>query len=76
MLTKKAPLVTTVSKVVLMFLISLGKDMERFEVKRGIIKSMGGNAGLAKLATEHFNDVHPALVELLVYSNFFLNSLN
>ena len=40
-----------------MFLISLGKDMERFEVKRGIIKSMGGNAGLAKLATEHFNDV-------------------
>ena len=31
--------------------------MERFEVKRGIIKSMGGNAGLAKLATEHFNNV-------------------
>jgi len=31
--------------------------MERFEVKRGIIKSMGGNAGLARLATEHFNDV-------------------
>ncbi|MBA4694579.1 MAG: DUF5611 family protein [Candidatus Poseidoniales archaeon] len=31
--------------------------MERFEVKRGMIKSMGGNAGLAKLATEHFNDV-------------------
>ena len=31
--------------------------MERFEVKRGLVKSMGGNAGLAKLATEHFNDV-------------------
>ena len=31
--------------------------MERFEVKRGVIKSMGGNAGLAKLATEHFNNV-------------------
>ena len=31
--------------------------MERFEVKRGIIKSMNGNAGLAKLATEFFNDV-------------------
>ena len=31
--------------------------MERFEVKRGMIKSIGGNAGLCKLATEHFNDV-------------------
>ena len=31
--------------------------MERFEVKRGIIKSMNGNAGFAKLATEFFNDV-------------------
>ena len=31
--------------------------MERFEVKRGVVKSMGGNAGLAKLATEHFNNV-------------------
>lgn len=31
--------------------------MERFEVKRGLVKTMGGNAGLAKLATEHFNDV-------------------
>tara|TARA_B100000768_G_C11087217_1_gene293393 strand:- start:74 stop:604 length:531 start_codon:yes stop_codon:yes gene_type:complete len=31
--------------------------MERFEVKRGLIKSMGGNAGLAKLATEYFDDV-------------------
>ena len=34
-----------------------GQAMERFEVKRGLVKSMGGNAGLAKLATEHFNDV-------------------
>ena len=31
--------------------------MERFEVKRGVIKSMGGNAGLARLATQHFNNV-------------------
>jgi len=31
--------------------------MERFEVKRGLVKSMGGNAGLAKLATEYFNEV-------------------
>jgi len=31
--------------------------MERFEVKRGVIKSIGGNAGLARLATKHFNDV-------------------
>tara|TARA_B100000214_G_C23890032_1_gene591339 strand:+ start:144 stop:803 length:660 start_codon:yes stop_codon:yes gene_type:complete len=56
-LTKKAPLGTTVSTVVLISLFGLGKDMERFEVKRGIIKSMNGNAGLAKLATEFFNDV-------------------
>jgi len=34
-----------------------GEAMERFEVKRGLVKSMGGNAGLARLATEHFNDV-------------------
>ena len=39
------------------FLNRFGMNMERFEVKRGIVKSMGGNAGLAKLATEHFNDV-------------------
>ena len=39
--------------------------MERFEVKRGVIKSMGGNAGLAKLATQHFNDVE---VMQMVYS--------
>ena len=34
-----------------------GTYMERFEVKRGLIKSTGGNAGLAKLATEFFNGV-------------------
>jgi len=39
------------------FPVVCGGIMERFEVKRGIIKTMGGNAGLAKLATEHFNDV-------------------
>ncbi|CAI8168365.1 MAG: Uncharacterised protein [Methanobacteriota archaeon] len=31
--------------------------MERFEVKRGIEKSIGGNAGLAKLAAQHFENV-------------------
>ena len=31
--------------------------METFEVKRGIVKSVGGNAGLAKLATEYFENV-------------------
>lgn len=31
--------------------------MERFAVKRGIEKSIGGNAGLAKLAAQHFEDV-------------------
>jgi hypothetical protein len=32
--------------------------MERFAVKRGLIKSMGGNAGLAKLATKHFENIN------------------
>ena len=32
--------------------------MERFAVKRGLIKSMGGNAGLAKLATAYFEDIN------------------
>ena len=32
--------------------------MERFAVKRGLIKSMGGNAGLAKLATAYFDDIN------------------
>lgn len=32
--------------------------MERFAVKRGLIKSMGGNAGLAKLATSYFEDIN------------------
>ena len=31
--------------------------MERFAVKRGLEKTIGGNAGLAKLAAQHFNDV-------------------
>ena len=31
--------------------------METFEVKRGLVKSIGGNSGLAKMATEYFNDV-------------------
>ena len=35
----------------------LAKSMETFEVKRGVMKSMGGNAGLAKLATEFFDNV-------------------
>ena len=32
--------------------------MERFAVKRGLIKSMGGNAGLAKLATLYFENIN------------------
>ena len=32
--------------------------MEKFSVKRGLIKQIGGNAGLAKLATEYFDDVN------------------
>jgi hypothetical protein len=32
--------------------------MERFAVKRGVIKSMGGNAGLAKLATKYFENIN------------------
>ncbi len=32
--------------------------MERFAVKRGLIKSMGGNAGLAKLATQYFEHIN------------------
>lgn len=35
----------------------LGGLMEKFSVKRGLIKQIGGNAGLAKLATEYFDDV-------------------
>jgi len=31
--------------------------MERFEVKRGVIKQCGGNAGLAKLGGEFFENV-------------------
>ena len=31
--------------------------MERFAVKRGLEKSIGGNAGLAKLAAQHFENV-------------------
>lgn len=36
----------------------LGGLMEKFSVKRGLIKQIGGNAGLAKLATEYFDDVN------------------
>ena len=32
--------------------------MEKFSVKRGIVKQIGGNAGLAKLATEYFDGVN------------------
>jgi len=37
--------------------IEVASDMERFEVKRGLTKSLGGNAGLAKLATQYFDNV-------------------
>lgn len=32
--------------------------MERFAVKRGLVKSTGGNAGLAKLATTYFENIN------------------
>ncbi len=32
--------------------------MEKFSVKRGLIKQIGGNAGLAKLATQYFDNVN------------------
>ena len=32
--------------------------MERFAVKRGLVKSMGGNAGLAKMATSYFENIN------------------
>jgi hypothetical protein len=32
--------------------------MEKFSVKRGLVKQIGGNAGLAKLATEYFDGVN------------------
>ena len=31
--------------------------MEQFEVKRGLVKTIGGNAGLAKLGGQYFNKV-------------------
>ena len=36
----------------------LPRLMEKFAVKRGLQKSIGGNAGLAKLATEYFENVN------------------
>ena len=54
---QKAPALTTLSEGSPYFPHGCGRTMERFEVKRGLVKSMGGNAGLARLATEHFNDV-------------------
>ncbi|HJL97223.1 MAG TPA: DUF5611 family protein [Candidatus Poseidoniaceae archaeon] len=32
--------------------------MERFAVKRGVQKTIGGNAGLAKLATQYFENIN------------------
>lgn len=32
--------------------------MEKFSVKRGLVKQIGGNAGLAKLATQYFDNVN------------------
>ena len=36
----------------------LRQTMERFAVKRGVQKTMGGNAGLAKLATQYFENIN------------------
>ena len=38
--------------------LAVALPMERFAVKRGLIKSMGGNAGLAKLATTYFDNIN------------------
>ena len=38
--------------------LTVAQHMERFAVKRGLIKSMGGNAGLAKLATTYFENIN------------------
>ena len=54
---QKAPALYTLKEGSPYFPNCSGTYMERFEVKRGLIKSTGGNAGLAKLATEFFNDV-------------------
>lgn len=44
--------------VSLMFNGVLACIMEKFAVKRGLVKQIGGNAGLAKLATEYFDNVN------------------
>ena len=41
-----------------MFNGGLAMFMEKFSVKRGLVKQIGGNAGLAKLATEYFDGVN------------------
>jgi len=56
-INQKAPALFTLNEGSPYFPHGSGTYMERFEVKRGLIKSIGNNAGLAKLATEHFNDV-------------------
>lgn len=38
--------------------VAAATSMERFAVKRGLVKSMGGNAGLAKLATNYFENIN------------------
>ncbi len=38
--------------------LTVAQHMERFAVKRGLIKSKGGNAGLAKLATTYFENIN------------------
>ncbi len=36
---------------------ALGRCMERFAVKRGLEKNIGGNAGLARIATSYFDNI-------------------
>ena len=38
--------------------VAAATSMERFAVKRGLVKSIGGNAGLAKLATNYFENIN------------------
>ena len=46
-----------ITTVRLMFNGVLPLHMEKFSVRRGVQKEIGGNAGLAKLATEYFEQV-------------------
>ena len=61
LLRKEISIIKTIksnSTVSLMFNGVLHRLMEKFAVRRGLQKSLGGNAGLAKLATEYFENIN------------------